>query len=93
MAEEHEISTEELRERIQALVEDQDFALASEVFKELHPADQGDVLADVGHEAQQALLATLTPQETGQVIEQLEPAEAAGFYENAGAAELALVLD
>ena len=93
MAEEHEISTEELRERIQALVEDQDFALASEVFKELHPADQGDVLADVGHEAQQALLATLTPQETGQVIEQLEPAEAAGLYEKAGAAELALVLD
>ena len=93
MADEREITAEGRRERIQALVEDQDFALASEVFKELHPADQGDVLADLDHEAQQALLAALSPEETGQVIEQLEPEEAAELYEDVGAKDLALVLD
>lgn len=93
MADEREITAEGLRERIEALVADHDFALASEVFRALHPADQGDVLADLDHEAQQALLAALTPEETGHVIEQLEPTEAAGLYEDVGATELALVLD
>jgi magnesium transporter len=93
MADEPEMTTEDRRERIEVLVDDHNFAVASEVFRALHPADQSDVLADLDHEAKQALLAALTPEEAGHVIEQLEPTEAAELYENVGAAELAQVLD
>ena len=62
-------------------------------FGELHHADQGDLLVLLGADDREALLGSLTIEDAADVMEYLEPDEAAGLFEHMDDHALSTVLD
>ena len=63
------------------------------LFSELHPADQAELLTELGLEHQQGLLRVLAPEESARILEQMEPEEAAQMFGEMGTAALSDILD
>ncbi|MBF8267238.1 MAG: Magnesium transporter MgtE [Dehalococcoidia bacterium] len=63
------------------------------LFAELHPADQGDVLAELSREVGNALLAVLTPEDVAKILKHLEVEKAVEVSEKMEAHRLSQVLD
>ena len=78
---------------IRQLMDDEtgDSALAR--FRQLHPVDQGEVLASLAGGARLQLLETLTPEETADILEQMEPQGAAKVSDVMASGALAQILD
>ena len=47
-------------------------------FRQIHPADQGEILVGLARESRQELLTRLTPDEIAQILDYIEPEEAGG---------------
>jgi magnesium transporter len=62
-------------------------------FRQIHPADQGEILVELGREPRQKLLAWLTPDETAEILDHIEPEEAVGLFEGIEAPVVAQILD
>jgi magnesium transporter len=62
-------------------------------FRQIHPADQGEILVELGRERRQQLLTWLTPDETGEILDHIEPEEAVGLFEGIEAPLVSQVLD
>ena len=58
------------------LLEQGDIDSALAFFRQIHPADQGDVLVAIRARIRLILLAVLEPSETAEIIEHIEPEEA-----------------
>ena len=84
---------QELIDQIRALLEQERFGSALQLFNNLHPVDQGDVLFDLPPDSQQDLLAEITPEGTAEILERLTSDEAAQISEQMDAPDLADVLD
>ncbi|HEY96999.1 MAG TPA: magnesium transporter [Dehalococcoidia bacterium] len=72
-----EEDTEDIAERIQDLVEQDQRPEAVEVISHLHPADQGEVLDELPVETQQQILEALPPEEVAEILEHLDSEDAA----------------
>ena len=99
MEEQQEVRTDAL-ERAQELIRwvrehlrAQEYGPALDVFQELHPADQADLLAQVDREQQQELLRPLTPEQAAEILEQMEPQQAARVFSEVAQPELSDILD
>src|ERR671914_1693702 len=62
-------------------------------FRQIHPADQGEILVELGREPRQKLLAWLTPDEAAEILDHIEPEEAVGLFEGIEAPVVAQILD
>lgn len=62
---------------VRDLIMQEESALDLEPLRELHPADQAEVLLGLSKDGQQLLLAALSVEEVARVLEQMEPQEAA----------------
>ena len=58
--------------RVLQLLTEGDARSALALFAELHPADQGDVLAELSRELGIALLSVLTPEDVANILKHLE---------------------
>jgi magnesium transporter len=88
-----EEKTEDIAEQIQDLVEQDNQAAAIELFSQLRPGDQGEVIEDLPLETQQEILTILPPEEAAEVIEHLEPEDVAKVSEGVDSAILSDILD
>ena len=86
-----EMAQEMVREMHQLLEEDRESALNQ--FGQLRPVDQGEVLVGLAESHRQDLLVSLTPGATADILEQLEPDEAAEVSGIMAAPALALILE
>ena len=87
---------EEARERMRQVrqhLELQESEPALALFSALHPADQAELLSEVGLEHQQGLLRVLAPEESARILEQMEPEEAAKMFREMGTPALSEILD
>jgi len=91
MANQEQIET--LRESLDVLIEEQDFARAAELLSGLHPADQADVIEDQDEEHARALVQALSPDQLGEVLEYLNEEMRASLIQNIPAETLASALD
>ncbi|RAG32114.1 magnesium transporter, partial [Burkholderia multivorans] len=69
MANQEQIET--LRESLDVLIEEQDFARAAELLYGFHPADQADLIEEQDEEHARALVLALMPDQLGEVLEYL----------------------
>ena len=93
---EGQVPEEQAQERIQQLryaMVEEGVAAALAPFQELHPADQGELVAELPRERQQQLLEFLTPWEIAQVLGHMDPDEAAGVSRALETPVLSLALD
>ena len=99
MEEQQEVRTDaleraqELIRRVREHLRAQEYGPALDVFQELHPADQADLLAQVDREQQQELLRPLTPEQAAEILEQMEPQQAAQVFSEVAQPELSDILD
>ena len=87
---------EQVREMVRQIrnhLEQGDIATASAFFSHLYPVDQGDLLAELGEEQRQSLLARLAPHETADILEHIETEEALEMSEALDVATLSEILD
>ena len=68
-----------------------DSALAQ--FRQLHPVDQGEVLASIAEDTQLLLLEALSPAETADILEEMEPQVAAEVSKDMHPERLAHILE
>ena len=68
-----EEKTEDIAEKIQTLVEQDNSPTAIKLFSQLHPGDQGEIIEELPLETQQIILTTLPPEEAAEILEYLEP--------------------
>ena len=68
----NEEDTEDIAERIQAMVEQDQQPEAVEVIRHLHPADQGEVLDELPVTTQQQILEALPPEAAAEILEHLD---------------------
>jgi magnesium transporter len=84
---------DQLIREVRSLLRQGDHITALLRFDELHPADQGQILATIDPEPRRDLLSTLTPNEMADILEQLEPEEAVGISREIETSRLAQILD
>ena len=87
-----ERAQDRIRQARQRLIHEE-LTVALPPFRELHPADQGDVVLELTRERQQELLNALESREVAQVLKQLDPDEAAEVSSALGAQTLSEALD
>jgi magnesium transporter len=75
------------------LLEQGDIDSALAFFRQIHPADQGDVLVEMDDQVRLKMLAALLPDETAEIIEHIEPEDAVDVFEGVDVATLSLILD
>ena len=85
--------TEDIVEQIQGLVESDNQPAAIDLFSQLHPGDQGEVIEDLPVTTQQGILTALPPEEAAEILEHLEPKDIAKFSEGIEASVLSDILD
>ena len=83
---------ETIRE-VRRLLEDGDHQAALALFGRFHPVDQGTVLMGLAHEPQLKILTGLTPGATAEILEIIEPEEAAEVTQRLGVTALSQILD
>src|SRR5918999_1716239 len=62
-------------------------------FRQIHPADQGEILIELARGPRHELLTWLTPDETAQILDHIEPEEAVGLFEGVEAPVVSRILD
>jgi magnesium transporter len=62
-------------------------------FRQIHPADQGEILVGLARESRQELLTRLTPDEVAQILDHIEPVEALRLFEGVEAPVVSQILD
>ena len=85
--------TEDIAEQIQSLVEQDNHLAAIELFSQLRPGDQGEVMEDLPLATQQGILTTLPPEEAAEILEHLEPEDVAKVSEGVDSSVLSDILD
>ena len=75
------------------LLEQGDIESALAFFRQIHPADQGDVLVEMDDQIRLKMLAALLPDETAEIIEHIEPEDAVDVFEGLDVATLSSILD
>jgi magnesium transporter len=88
-----EEKTEEITEKIQDLVEDDNQPAAIDLFSQLRPGDQGEVIEDLPIATQQEILTSLPPEEAAEIFEHLEPEDIARVSEGIETSVLSDILD
>ncbi|MBN1692523.1 MAG: magnesium transporter [Dehalococcoidales bacterium] len=88
-----EEKTEDIAEQIQDLVEKDERPAAVELFSQLRPGDQGEVMDDLPLETRQEMLKALPPEEAAEILEHLEPGDAAEVSEGVDSSVLSDILD
>ena len=88
-----EEKTEDIAEQIQNLVEQDNHLAAIELFSQLRPGDQGEVMEDLPLATQQEILTTLLPEEAAEILEHLEPEDVAKVSEGVDSSVLSDILD
>ncbi len=88
-----EEKTEDIAEQIQGLVEQASHEEAVEVFRQLHPADQGEVLDDLPTTTRQQLLNAVPPVEAAEILEHLDSEDIKTITESVDDAVLSTILD
>jgi len=88
-----EEKTEDIAEQIQDLVEKDERPAAVELFSQLRPGDQGEVMDDLPLETKQEMLKALPPEEAAEILEHLEPGDAAEVTEGVDSSVLSDILD
>ena len=83
---------ETIRE-VRRLLEDGDHQAALALFGRFHPVDQGTVLMGLAHDPQLKILTELTPGATAEILEIIEPEEAAEVTQRLGVTALSQILD
>ncbi len=79
--------------RVTTLIQQEDWVGAAEYLRELHPADQAELLTWLEADQQAQLVERLHPPELAEVFEQLDQADMADVAQHLDVAELADVLD
>lgn len=74
-------------------LDSQEIDQALEVFGDLHPADQAELLTELGEEQQRYLLKTLSPQISAKILDQMEPEDAADVFGGVDSPVLSDILD
>jgi magnesium transporter len=75
------------------LLDQGDIESALAFFRQIHPADQGEVLVEMDDRVRLKMLAALLPDETAEIIEHIEPEDAVNVFEGVDAATLSSILD
>ena len=88
-----EEKTEDIAEQIQDLLEQDKHPAAIELFSQLRPGDQGEVIEELSLEAQQKILTTLPPEEAAELLEYLEPEDVVKVTEGVDSVVLSDILD
>jgi len=88
-----EEKTEDIVEQIQDLVEHDNQPAAIELFSQLRPGDQGEVMEDLPLVMQQEILTTLPPGEAAEILEHLEPEDMVKVSEGMESSVLSDILD
>jgi magnesium transporter len=88
-----EEKTEDIAEQIQGLVEKESHDEAVDVFRQLHPADQGEVLDDLPAATRQQLLNAVPPVEAAEILEHLDSENIKTITESVNDAVLSNILD
>jgi magnesium transporter len=70
-----------------------DIESALAFFRQIHPADQGEVLVEMDDQVRLKMLAALLPDETAEIIEHIEPEDAVDVFEGVDVATLSSILD
>ena len=83
---------ETIRE-VRQLLDEGDHESALALFGRLHPVDQGTVLMGLAHVQQLEMLSELTPGATAEILENIEPEEAAAVTERLETTALSQILD
>ena len=66
---------------------------ALDIFRDLHPADQAELLGELSQEQQRGLLSALDVETSARILEQMEPADAAKVFGEVEAPALSDILD
>ena len=82
-----------LAQETKSLLERGQAEAALAFFRQMHPADQGDVLMELGAKSRQPLLAELVPAEVGEILEHVEPEEALQLIQGLDIGSLCRILD
>jgi magnesium transporter len=82
-----------LAQETRKLFEAGEGAAALAFFRQIQPADQGEILVGLARESRQELLTRLTPDEIAQILDHIEPEEAVGLFEGIEALVVSQILD
>jgi magnesium transporter len=82
-----------LAQETRRLFEEGEGEAALAFFRQIHPADQGEILVELAQESRQELLTWLTPDETAEILDHIEPEEAVGLFEGLEAPVVSQILD
>jgi Mg/Co/Ni transporter MgtE len=82
-----------LAQETRKLFEEREGEAALAFFRQIHPADQAQILVELGRGPRQELLTWLTPDEIAQILDHIEPEEAVGLFEGVEAPVLSQILD
>src|SRR5918996_2698080 len=82
-----------LAQETRRLFEEGEGEAALAFFRQIHPADQGEILVELARESRQELLTWLTPDETAEILDHIEPEEAVGLFEGLEAPVVSQILD
>ena len=85
--------TEDIAEQIQELVEQDNQSAAIELFSQLRPGDQGEVIEELPVETRQGILTTLSPGEAAEILEHLDSEDIATITEGMESSVLSDILD
>jgi magnesium transporter len=89
----HDHQVQALAQETRKLFESGEDEAALAFFRQIHPADQGEILVELAREPRQELLTWLTPDETGEILDHIEPEEAVGLFEGIEAPLVSQILD
>ena len=84
---------EELMHQVRDHLARQQFEAALATLGTLHPADQAELLTELGDEQQHELLKSLAPEESAKILEQMRPEDAAKIFGEMAPAVLSDILD
>ena len=90
------LSAEEARQlvqRLRTLLDEGQSSHAVELLHQLHPVDQGEVLAQLSREPKLELVTSLPPEDMARILEYLEPREAVELSQELDPPALSHVLD
>ncbi|MFC1911853.1 magnesium transporter [Chloroflexota bacterium] len=88
-----EEKVEDLAEQMQNLIEQDNQLAAIELFDQLRPGDQGEVIEGLPLATQQEILTALPPKEAAEILEYLEPEDVAKVSEGMESSVLSDILD
>ena len=91
MANQEQIET--LRESLDVLIEEHDFARAAELLSGFHPADQADLIEDQAEENARSLIQALAPEQLGEVLEYMNEERRRDLVQDIAPEVLAEALD